>query len=284
VIATAGPDCRSAPIEQRPTAEQKHTLKECYRSCLELAAQHRMETLAFPAISDGIFGYPPDQAAEVAVQAVADFLATSALPKTVFMVAFQGTPTVEPLTAAVDRCNMLLEEGGATRAEEDKADALALAADVEDGEQEEEDEAESNSDEDFLDADEEIEDPEGIGQLIDEESDTMKAEHIVHPIACNDAEEFQLEQVMAQLALTPYEVYADGEDPMNPGRGLHERDFPGCTSATLPALMSEHPYCTRPNCLRHLRGESLPTVTMMLLLLLLVLLLLVLSLSFSLRW
>ena len=45
-------------------------LASAYRSSLELAAEHKLRTVAFPAISCGIFGYPVEQAAKVAVAAV----------------------------------------------------------------------------------------------------------------------------------------------------------------------------------------------------------------------
>ena len=45
-------------------------LAACYRNALELADQHGLTSVAFPAISTGIFGYPMDEAAEVAVRTV----------------------------------------------------------------------------------------------------------------------------------------------------------------------------------------------------------------------
>jgi O-acetyl-ADP-ribose deacetylase (regulator of RNase III) len=51
-------------------------LADCYRNSLALAAQHELRSIAFPAISTGIYGYPPERAALVAVRAV-----QSALPE-----------------------------------------------------------------------------------------------------------------------------------------------------------------------------------------------------------
>jgi len=50
-------------------------LAGCYRNSLEAASGTGARSVAFPAISTGIFGYPPDAAAQVAVTAVRDFLA-----------------------------------------------------------------------------------------------------------------------------------------------------------------------------------------------------------------
>ena len=45
-------------------------LASCYRTALGLAAEHRLASIAFPAISTGVYGFPPDRAAGVAVEAV----------------------------------------------------------------------------------------------------------------------------------------------------------------------------------------------------------------------
>src|SRR5579862_1937692 len=47
-------------------------LSSCYRSALELADERRLASVAFPAISTGVFGYPLDEAARVAIGAVAE--------------------------------------------------------------------------------------------------------------------------------------------------------------------------------------------------------------------
>lgn len=45
-------------------------LAGCYRASLQLAAEHGLDSIAFPAISCGVFGYPHEQAAAVAIKAV----------------------------------------------------------------------------------------------------------------------------------------------------------------------------------------------------------------------
>ncbi len=60
-------------------------LASCYRRSLELAVEARARTLAFPAISTGIYGYPKDEAARIAVASVNAFLAQSdAMDQVVF--------------------------------------------------------------------------------------------------------------------------------------------------------------------------------------------------------
>jgi O-acetyl-ADP-ribose deacetylase (regulator of RNase III) len=49
-------------------------LASCYRESLRLAERHRLRSIVFPAISTGIFGYPPAEAAEVATRTVAAYL------------------------------------------------------------------------------------------------------------------------------------------------------------------------------------------------------------------
>jgi O-acetyl-ADP-ribose deacetylase (regulator of RNase III) len=51
-------------------------LTSCYRNSLELAVAHKVKTIAFPAISCGIYGYPLPAAARIAIDTVATFLAT----------------------------------------------------------------------------------------------------------------------------------------------------------------------------------------------------------------
>ena len=52
-------------------------LARCYHSCLVLAGQHDVKTIAFPAISAGAYGFPPEQAARIAVTETQDFLESS---------------------------------------------------------------------------------------------------------------------------------------------------------------------------------------------------------------
>ncbi|MGE5338945.1 MAG: O-acetyl-ADP-ribose deacetylase [Gemmatimonadota bacterium] len=75
-------------------------LRSCYVRSLELAQQHRLQSIAFPAISTGIFGYPIDDAAQVAVRAVIDTLPNvPAIGRVVF--ACFGAETRAALEAAL---------------------------------------------------------------------------------------------------------------------------------------------------------------------------------------
>lgn len=65
VIHTLGPVYGS----DKPEAE---LLADCYRNSLELAEEHGIDSVAFPAISTGVFGYPVEEAAEVAFRTMLD--------------------------------------------------------------------------------------------------------------------------------------------------------------------------------------------------------------------
>ena len=80
VIHTVGPVWNGGKCGER---EQ---LACCYRASLALAQAHSCETVAFPLISSGVFGYPKDQALRVAVDTISEFLAENDM--TVYLVVF----------------------------------------------------------------------------------------------------------------------------------------------------------------------------------------------------
>ena len=56
------------------TAEDAAQLADCYRNSLNLAKEHDIHSIAFPAISTGVYGYPLEDATEIAVKTVAQWL------------------------------------------------------------------------------------------------------------------------------------------------------------------------------------------------------------------
>jgi O-acetyl-ADP-ribose deacetylase (regulator of RNase III) len=82
VIHTVG------PVWHGGGSGEADQLARCYRRSLEEAAALSLKDIAFPAISTGIYGYPKEQAAEVAFAAVRDYLAASKLPETVYFVFY----------------------------------------------------------------------------------------------------------------------------------------------------------------------------------------------------
>lgn len=63
-------------------------LADCYRSCFRLAREHGLRTLAFPAISCGVYGYPIPQAAAIALREARIALAENSLLEKLFFVCF----------------------------------------------------------------------------------------------------------------------------------------------------------------------------------------------------
>ena len=63
-------------------------LASCYRNCLAIAAAENLATIAFPAISTGVYGYPKNEAAQVAYLAIEDVLASHDMPHAIYLVFF----------------------------------------------------------------------------------------------------------------------------------------------------------------------------------------------------
>ncbi len=82
VIHTVG------PVYRRGGEQKAALLASCYRRSLELAEEYKLATLAFPCISTGVYGYPKDEACEIAVKTVSEWLGTHALPETVTFCCF----------------------------------------------------------------------------------------------------------------------------------------------------------------------------------------------------
>lgn len=81
VIHTVGPIYRGVPADRQ-------MLTACYRNSLELAAQKNVGTVAFPAISCGVYGYPIEKAARIAIETTLSFLNNHPFPGQVIFALF----------------------------------------------------------------------------------------------------------------------------------------------------------------------------------------------------
>jgi len=84
VIHTVGPVWRGG------RSGEPELLAGCYRSALGLARRHEIRSIAFPAISCGVFGYPASLAASVAVTTLSELLATDDVIEQVLLVGFES--------------------------------------------------------------------------------------------------------------------------------------------------------------------------------------------------
>jgi len=82
VIHTVGPVWRGG------SHGEDTLLASCYRRSLELARDHKLEAVAFPSISTGVYGFPLDRAARIAVHEILSFLEQSPLPRLVQVCCF----------------------------------------------------------------------------------------------------------------------------------------------------------------------------------------------------
>ena len=85
VIHTVG------PIYGQNRGRDAELLADCYRNSLELAAERDLQTIAFPSISCGVYGYPKDEAASVVSAVLTETLATRPAIAEVRLVFFSGS-------------------------------------------------------------------------------------------------------------------------------------------------------------------------------------------------
>ena len=81
VIHTVGPVWHGEQSEAE-------LLRSCYRECMNLAKIHSINTIAFPAISCGVYHYPPELAAEIAISTIKECLDNNSRMETVYLVCF----------------------------------------------------------------------------------------------------------------------------------------------------------------------------------------------------
>jgi len=91
VIHTVG------PVWNGGHNQENELLHQCYKNSLQLAEKNTLKTIAFPAISTGIYRFPPDKAAQIAVQTVFCYLtenSASAIEKVIFCCFSESSATL----------------------------------------------------------------------------------------------------------------------------------------------------------------------------------------------
>ena len=94
VIHTVG------PVWSGGQNDEEAALRSCYRRCMELVEEYRLRSVAFPAISTGVYGYPSAPAAEIAMETVSKRLSRNSSVESVLFVCF-NTRTREAYEAAL---------------------------------------------------------------------------------------------------------------------------------------------------------------------------------------
>jgi O-acetyl-ADP-ribose deacetylase len=84
IFHTAGPVWRGGG------ENEDALLAGCYRSCFDLAREHAITSIAFPAISTGVYGFPPDRAARIAARESRAYLEAGGGMNRILFVAFDG--------------------------------------------------------------------------------------------------------------------------------------------------------------------------------------------------
>jgi O-acetyl-ADP-ribose deacetylase (regulator of RNase III) len=86
VIHTVG------PIYRNGNAGEPELLKSAYQSCMKLAEEHGIKSIAFPSISTGVYGYPIQKAAQIAIKTVIDYInkTHNAIERVIFVLFSQS--------------------------------------------------------------------------------------------------------------------------------------------------------------------------------------------------
>ncbi len=69
-------------------------LASCYRRCMELAREHACKSIAFPAISTGVYRFPPERAARIAIETVRESLPGSGVERVLFCCFNEATESI----------------------------------------------------------------------------------------------------------------------------------------------------------------------------------------------
>ena len=82
VIHTVGPVWRGGDNDE------ENLLASCYKTCLQIAVNNEIKSIAFPNVSTGVYGFPKKLAAEIVHKTVTDFLEKNLLPERILFVTF----------------------------------------------------------------------------------------------------------------------------------------------------------------------------------------------------
>lgn len=79
---------------QEAEAKADAKLASCYRRCMELAREHDVRSIAFPAISTGVYRFPPERAARIAIETVRESLPGSGVERVIFCCFNEATEEI----------------------------------------------------------------------------------------------------------------------------------------------------------------------------------------------
>ncbi|MFH0803270.1 MAG: O-acetyl-ADP-ribose deacetylase [bacterium] len=82
VIHTVG------PVWHGGTKDEASLLSSCYQRCLEIAREHRLNSIAFPSISTGVYRYPKEDACGIALNTTLEFVKENTVPERILFVLF----------------------------------------------------------------------------------------------------------------------------------------------------------------------------------------------------
>ena len=85
VIHTVG------PVWSDGASGEKETLANAYKNSLKLATETGLQTIAFPAISTGVYGFPKELAAPIVYSSIQEYIGHNSLPREVYLVFFSAS-------------------------------------------------------------------------------------------------------------------------------------------------------------------------------------------------